>query len=91
VIHAVDGEQDMRYMGGLRTTYPVTFWMMTIGTLALTGVGIPGRSRLCRLLLQGRDHRVAFASHNRQHPALPSRCWSLPRCSRASIPGASPS
>ncbi|CDM57331.1 MULTISPECIES: NADH-quinone oxidoreductase subunit L [Rhizobium] len=41
VIHAVDGEQDMRYMGGLRTHIPVTFWMMTIGTLALTGVGIP--------------------------------------------------
>ncbi|WP_027486186.1 NADH-quinone oxidoreductase subunit L [Allorhizobium undicola] len=42
VIHAVDGEQDMRYMGGLRKHIPVTFWAMTIGTLALTGVGIPG-------------------------------------------------
>jgi NADH-quinone oxidoreductase subunit L len=42
VIHAVDGEQDMRHMGGLRKHIPVTFWMMTIGTLALTGVGIPG-------------------------------------------------
>ncbi|KKX34276.1 NADH-quinone oxidoreductase subunit L [Rhizobium sp. LC145] len=42
VIHAVDGEQDMRYMGGLRKHIPWTFWMMTIGTLALTGVGIPG-------------------------------------------------
>jgi NADH-quinone oxidoreductase subunit L len=42
VIHAVDGEQDMRYMGGLRKHIPMTFWMMTIGTLALTGVGIPG-------------------------------------------------
>ncbi|MBP1850610.1 NADH-quinone oxidoreductase subunit L [Rhizobium halophytocola] len=41
VIHAVDGEQDMRYMGGLRKHIPVTFWAMTIGTLALTGVGIP--------------------------------------------------
>ncbi|WP_431322039.1 NADH-quinone oxidoreductase subunit L [Rhizobium sp. YTU87027] len=41
VIHAVDGEQDMRYMGGLRKHIPVTFWMMTIGTLALTGVGVP--------------------------------------------------
>ena len=28
-------------MGGLRTEIPFTFWMMTIGTLALTGVGIP--------------------------------------------------
>lgn len=42
VIHAVDGEQDMRYMGGLRKHIPYTFWAMTIGTLALTGVGIPG-------------------------------------------------
>jgi NADH-quinone oxidoreductase subunit L len=41
VIHAVDGEQDMRKMGGLRKHIPVTFWAMTIGNLALTGVGIP--------------------------------------------------
>ncbi len=32
VIHAVDGEQDMRYMGGLRKHIPYTFWAMTIGT-----------------------------------------------------------
>ena len=37
VIHAVHHEQDMRKMGGLRKKIPVTFWMMTIGTLALTG------------------------------------------------------
>jgi NADH-quinone oxidoreductase subunit L len=37
VIHAVSGEQDMRKMGGLRTLIPVTYWMMIIGTLALTG------------------------------------------------------
>jgi NADH-quinone oxidoreductase subunit L len=42
VIHAVDGEQDMRYMGGLRPHIKVTFWMMILGTLAITGVGIPG-------------------------------------------------
>ncbi|MBY4607420.1 NADH-quinone oxidoreductase subunit L [Rhizobium sp. 9T] len=41
VIHAVDGEQDMRYMGGLRPHIKVTFWLMIIGTLAITGVGIP--------------------------------------------------
>jgi proton-translocating NADH-quinone oxidoreductase, chain L len=41
VIHAVDGEQDMRYMGGLRPHIKTTFVMMLIGTLAITGVGIP--------------------------------------------------
>ncbi len=42
VIHAVDGEQDMRHMGGLRKHIPITYWTMFIGTIALTGVGIPG-------------------------------------------------
>jgi NADH-quinone oxidoreductase subunit L len=41
VIHAVSDEQDMRKMGGLRTLIPKTYWMMVIGTLSLTGVGIP--------------------------------------------------
>jgi NADH-quinone oxidoreductase subunit L len=31
----------MRRMGGLRKLIPTTYWMMIIGTLALTGVGIP--------------------------------------------------
>ncbi|MBE0695147.1 MAG: NADH-quinone oxidoreductase subunit L [Aquamicrobium sp.] len=41
VIHAVSDEQDMRRMGGLYKLIPATYWMMIIGTLALTGVGIP--------------------------------------------------
>jgi len=41
VIHAVSDEQDMRRMGGLRKHIPLTYWTMMIGTLALTGVGIP--------------------------------------------------
>ena len=41
VIHAVSDEQDMRKMGGLRTHIPKTYWMMIIGTVALTGLGIP--------------------------------------------------
>ena len=28
-------------MGGLKDEIPFTFWMMTIGTLALTGFGLP--------------------------------------------------
>jgi NADH-quinone oxidoreductase subunit L len=41
VIHAMSDEQDMRKMGGIRKLIPITYWMMVIGTLALTGVGIP--------------------------------------------------
>jgi NADH-quinone oxidoreductase subunit L len=37
VIHALHDEQDLRNMGGLRKGIPVTFIMMVIGTLALTG------------------------------------------------------
>ncbi|WP_067215323.1 NADH-quinone oxidoreductase subunit L [Stappia indica] len=37
VIHAVSNEQDMRKMGGLAKHIPLTYWMMVIGTLALTG------------------------------------------------------
>ena len=37
VIHAVGGEQDMRRMGGLRKYAPVTFWTMTMATLAIAG------------------------------------------------------
>jgi NADH-quinone oxidoreductase subunit L len=41
VIHAMHHEQDIRRMGGLRRLIPLTYWMMVIGTLALTGFGIP--------------------------------------------------
>lgn len=41
VIHAMHHEQDMRNYGGLRKKIPMTFWAMMIGTLAITGVGIP--------------------------------------------------
>jgi NADH-quinone oxidoreductase subunit L len=41
VIHATHHEQDMRNYGGLRKHIPLTFYAMLIGTLAITGVGIP--------------------------------------------------
>jgi NADH-quinone oxidoreductase subunit L len=41
VIHAMHHEQDMRKMGGLRPKLQFTWAMMLIGTLALTGFGIP--------------------------------------------------
>ena len=41
VIHAMHHQQDMRYYGNLRRKIPITFITMLIGTLAITGVGIP--------------------------------------------------
>ncbi|GGD34688.1 NADH-quinone oxidoreductase subunit L [Sinisalibacter lacisalsi] len=41
VIHGMHHEQDMRNYGGLKSKFPITFWIMLIGTLAITGVGIP--------------------------------------------------
>jgi NADH-quinone oxidoreductase subunit L len=42
VIHGMAHEQDMRRYGGLARYLPVTFAVMTIGTIAITGLGIPG-------------------------------------------------
>ncbi|HEX7491007.1 MAG TPA: NADH-quinone oxidoreductase subunit L [Candidatus Limnocylindrales bacterium] len=38
VIHAVDGEQDMRKMGGLARKIPTTYVTMLIGSVAISGV-----------------------------------------------------
>ncbi|HJZ97476.1 MAG TPA: NADH-quinone oxidoreductase subunit L, partial [Candidatus Solibacter sp.] len=40
VIHAMSGEQDMRYMGGLKDKIPITYRTMWIGSVAIAG--IPG-------------------------------------------------
>ncbi len=37
VITAMHHEQDIRMMGGLKAKLPFTYWMMVLGTLALTG------------------------------------------------------
>jgi NADH-quinone oxidoreductase subunit L len=41
VIHGMHHEQDMRKMGGIAKYMPVTYAVMTIGTIAITGLGIP--------------------------------------------------
>jgi NADH-quinone oxidoreductase subunit L len=38
VIHALDGEQDMRKMGGLKSSLPQTYWTYLIATLAIAGI-----------------------------------------------------
>jgi NADH-quinone oxidoreductase subunit L len=42
VIHGFHHEQDMRRMGALAKFLPLTYGLMTIGTIAITGLGIPG-------------------------------------------------
>jgi len=42
VIHGLHGEQDIRRMGGIKTTMPVTFATFLVATLAIAG--IPGLS-----------------------------------------------
>jgi NADH-quinone oxidoreductase subunit L len=38
VIHALNGEQDMRRMGGLRDKLQITFWAFVIAALAISGI-----------------------------------------------------
>jgi NADH-quinone oxidoreductase subunit L len=38
VIHAMSGEQDMRVMGGLRKRIPITFYTMSAGVFAISGI-----------------------------------------------------
>ncbi len=69
VIHAVSDEQDMRKMGGLRRLIPQTYWMMIIGTLALTGVGIPGTLiGMAGFLSKDAIIEGAFVAHNAAAP-----------------------
>ncbi len=42
VINGMHHEQDMRKMGALWKLMPITYAVMTIGTIAITGIGIPG-------------------------------------------------
>jgi len=38
VIHSLQGEQDMRKMGGLKSYFPVTYWTYLIAALAISGI-----------------------------------------------------
>jgi len=38
VIHSLGGQQDMRYMGGLKSKIPITFRTMWVGSLAISGI-----------------------------------------------------
>ena len=63
VIHGLHHEQDMRRMGGLAKKMPVTWIMMLIGTLALTGVGIPHLGGFAGFHSKDAIIEAAYAGH----------------------------
>ncbi|MGI9521645.1 MAG: NADH-quinone oxidoreductase subunit L [Hyphomicrobiaceae bacterium] len=63
VIHAMNHEQDMRHMGGLAPKIRLTWIMMLIGTLALTGVGIPHLIGFAGFYSKDAIIEAAYAAH----------------------------
>ena len=73
VIHAMHHEQDMRNMGGLASRIPITWAMMLIGTLALTGVGIPHLVGFAGFHSKDAIIEAAYAGHTAYNYAF----WAL--------------
>jgi len=63
VIHAMSDEQDMRRMGGIWKSIPVTYAMMWIGSLALAGFGIPHIGGFAGFYSKDIILESAFAAH----------------------------
>ena len=70
VIHGMHHEQDMRKMGGLWKLLPVTYAVMTIGTIAITGLGLPGVGGLAGFYSKDSIIESAFASFTSGHSAM---------------------
>ena len=88
VITAMHHEQDMRNYGGLRHKIPKTYWAMMIGTLAITGVGIPlTHIGFAGFLSKDAIIESAWARARTGRRATPSSCWWSRRSSPASIRG----
>ncbi|MBX9715051.1 MAG: NADH-quinone oxidoreductase subunit L, partial [Burkholderiaceae bacterium] len=73
VIHAMHHEQDMRNMGGLAPKIRFTYAMMLIGTLALTGVGIPHVAGFAGFHSKDAIIEAAYAAHTPYNYAF----WTL--------------
>ncbi len=73
VIHGMHHEQDMRKMGGLAKKLPITWAMMLIGTLALTGVGIPHLAGFAGFHSKDAIIEATYAAHTPNNYAF----WAL--------------
>ncbi len=62
VIHGMHHEQDMRRMGGLARFLPITFAAMTIGNIAITGLGVPGLGGFAGFYSKDAILETAFAA-----------------------------
>ena len=68
VIHAMSGEQDMKFMGDLRERTPTTFWTMFVGMLAIAGIpGLAGFFSKDEILWQAWTQKV--------EPTASLVCW----------------
>ncbi|KAB2911914.1 MAG: NADH-quinone oxidoreductase subunit L [Hyphomicrobiaceae bacterium] len=63
VIHAMHHEQDMRKMGGLAPKLRFTWVMMLVGTLSLTGFGIPHLAGFAGFHSKDAIIEAAYAGH----------------------------
>ena len=69
VIHGMHHEQDMRKMGGLWKLLPVTYAVMVIGTIAITGLGIPEVGGFAGFYSKDSIIETAFAAASSGHSA----------------------
>ncbi|WP_333612258.1 NADH-quinone oxidoreductase subunit L [Brevundimonas bullata] len=69
VIHGMHHEQDMRNMGGLAKLLPITYGVMMIGTIAITGLGIPGIGGLAGFYSKDSIIESAYAAATSGHSA----------------------
>jgi NADH-quinone oxidoreductase subunit L len=70
VIHAMHHEQDMRKMGGLARKLRFTWITMVIGTLSLTGAGIPHLAGFAGFHSKDAIIEATFAAHTPENYAF---------------------